>query len=373
MKIAIINLTGGGLSGGYKKYIVNVIPRLFNNKQIKDIIIFLPPQALNFVALNNFSAKTWPFIDYYNGFKWLKSQIKKFSPDVIFIPTARWLNVGKVPVVSMIQNMAPLVFPIQGSIKETTKNVIRYYLSKRAIKKSNRIIAISNYVKNFLVKKWGIEENKIGVVYHGVSLPNIKMIKPEALKHLDDKIFIFTAGSIYPYRGLEDIIFAFNNLTKKLNDIYLVIAGEVPRSMKSYKSKLEDLIKSLNIHSKVIWTNFLSDEEMSWCYKNCSLFVMTSRIEACPNIVLEAMANGCLCISTDNPPMPEFFGDIAIYYHAKNIESLTEAILKILSLDNKKKQEISERIMSRAYSFSWDICAKKTIEQLQKAIDEYKK
>ncbi|ACI21801.1 mannosyltransferase, putative [Thermodesulfovibrio yellowstonii DSM 11347] len=361
------------MSGGYKKYIVNVFPRLFDNKQIKDLLIFFPPQALNFVSLNNFPAQTWPFIDYYNGFMWLKSQIKKFSPDVIFIPTARWFCAGKVPVVSMIQNMAPLVFPFQGSIKETAKNMIRYYQSKRAIQKSTRIIALSNYVKNFLVKKWGIKENKIGVVYHGVSLSNIKIIKPKALKHLDNQIFIFTAGSIYPYRGLEDIIFAFNNLTKNLNNIYLVIAGEVPQSMKSYKSKLDGLIKSLNIHSKVIWTGFLSDEEMSWCYKNCSLFVTTSRIEACPNIVLEAMANGCLCVSTDSPPMPEFFGDIAIYYRAKNIESLTEAILKILFLDDKKKQEISKRIMSIAYSFSWDICAKKTIEQLQKAIDEYKK
>jgi len=94
---------------------------------------------------------------------------------------------------------------------------------------------------------------------------------------------------------------------------------------------------------------------------------MTSRAEACPNIVLEAMAHGCVSASTQTPPMPEFFEDAPLYYPPGNGKALSQALQKLLSMGNDERMKISEKARSRASQFSWDLCAKKTIKELNKA------
>ena len=70
----------------------------------------------------------------------------------------------------------------------------------------------------------------------------------------------------------------------------------------------------------------LSEKEMSWCYKNCKMFVMTSRVESFGIIAGEAMAHGYICISVDNPCLPEIFRVAAVYYLPRKGKLLAEAI-----------------------------------------------
>jgi len=95
---------------------------------------------------------------------------------------------------------------------------------------------------------------------------------------------------------------------------------------------------------------------------------MTSRVEACPNIALEAMAHGCVCVSTDNPPMPEMFGDAAQYYRAGASDQLAQHIRDAQVLPADQRQEIRRDALARAGKFTWDLCCQRTIEQLQQAI-----
>jgi glycosyltransferase involved in cell wall biosynthesis len=142
--------------------------------------------------------------------------------------------------------------------------------------------------------------------------------------------------------------------------------------MAAYKSKLDSLIKAFGIASNVYWAGPLSEREMSWCYQNCTAFVVTSRAEACPNIALEAMAHGCVCASAETPPMPEFFKGAAVYYPPKNGEKLGETLQKVLSWGNEKRIKCSEKARIRASQFSWGVCVEKTVEELKKAITDFK-
>ena len=58
---------------------------------------------------------------------------------------------------------------------------------------------------------------------------------------------------------------------------------------------------------------------------------MTSRVEACPNIALEAMSHGAFCLAADNPPLPEFFQGAALYYRPRSGEALAHAITAALA------------------------------------------
>jgi glycosyltransferase involved in cell wall biosynthesis len=101
---------------------------------------------------------------------------------------------------------------------------------------------------------------------------------------------------------------------------------------------------------------------------NAAAFIMTSRAEACPNIVLEALSFGARCLSTDNPPMPEFFGDSARYYKAGDPESLAGLLDGTLSTAAKAGYRDAAR--ARASAFTWAATLQGTLAQLAIAAND---
>ena len=374
MNLVIINLTNGGLSGGYRKYLQKMVPLLCANTRVSRVDVFVPPQAKDLVSLESSLLLSWPITDPKCGFPKLKSKIQQLSPDIVFIPTARWLDCGQTPIAMMIRNMEPLAIPFGGNpLQEGIKNLFRAYVAKKACQRASRVIAVSQYVKDFLCKHWNIESSKVGTVYHGAEMPpKIEALPdPTCFQWQVHERFIFTAGSIRPARGLEDLIYALGALHTNTLNYKLVIAGAVDPGMEKFKAKLITLVLKLGIASQVIWAGPLDAQEMSWCYHHCDVFVMTSRVEACPNIALEAMAHGCMCISAENPPMPEIFRDAAIYYPPKDDKVLVEAIRSVLSWSSNRRSEAFERAKQRAAQFYWDITAEKTVAELAKAVENF--
>jgi len=148
----------------------------------------------------------------------------------------------------------------------------------------------------------------------------------------------------------------------------LVITGETVPGMRKYRDGLERFLAWRGLTDSACWTGSLTDEEIRWCYARCSLFIMTSRIEACPNIAMEAMSCGAISIAADNPPLPEFFSECAAYYEAGNGRLLAEAVLNLLALDPAERDSLSERARKRSEMFSWDLTADKTMAVLLQAL-----
>jgi len=374
MRVAIINLTGGGISGGYKKYLRNILPRMAKNSEIENILCATPSSIdiqswfrllpkVKFITCQPFKRM------FYRPDNELEESLKRFSPDIIFMPVARYFKYNRVPIVNMIQNMEPFAENIdKNSLTDKFRLYIQRLVARRAIKKSDRIIAVSEYVKEFLLNKWNVPEEKIGLVYHGIESPLIReRVRPNNIPKDWEGNFLFTAGSIRPARGIEDILGAMKSLMlDKRNIKGLVIAGETELRMIPYRRKLEEWIKMNNLSSKVCWAGKLSEKEMSWCYKNCKVFVMTSRVESFGMIAGEAMAHGCVCISSDSPCLPEIFGDAAVFYLHNKVELLAEAIKSVSEWDNHRCGEASKNARERAAEFSWDITVDRLLAEFKK-------
>ena len=322
MKIAIINLTGGGMSGGYRKYLCNVLPRMANNDYIKAILCattdsivvqgwFDPIPNVRFV-----SCKPFRFLFSHRDVE-LMRELDEFSPDIIFVPVERNFRFKSVPVVNMLQNMEPFVANSDGNpIGERFRQWVQYVDGKRAIKKADGIIALSRFVSDFLITHCNVQNEKIGLVYHGVDVKkNEDVRRPNVIPESWHGSFLFTAGSIRPVRGLEDLLIAVKYLSlKEEKSVRLVIAGECGHNMVSYQKKLKDWSEEKNLSDRIYWVGHLNQKEMAWCYQNCCAFIMTSRVESFGMIGGEAMSHGCICMSADNPCLPELFGDVALYY-----------------------------------------------------------
>jgi len=267
--------------------------------------------------------------------------------------------------------MEALALPFGGnSYQETLKNLARKYAAKLACRRASRILAVSQFVQEFLVHTWHISPAKIGIVYHGSNdlLANYTPVRPKAVPLEWEDRFFFTAGSIRPSRGLDDIVQALKKLAAIGRDLPLVVAGTPDPSSHGYERRLKRLIERLGVQDKVVWAEHLTAEEMLWCYSRASLFIMTSRVEACPNIALEALSCGGGCIAAENPPLPEFFRDAALYYQPGNPHSLAEAITFFQTSSLQFQGEMRGRARARATDFSWDRTAEETVKQLRLAI-----
>lgn len=375
VRIAIINLTGGGMSGGYKKYLINVLPRIASNQRV-EAVLCVSPESLQVKSwFKDLSNVTFVSCDSFRLIRFeLDSEIKRhldeFSPSVILVPLERFFRYKEVPVVNLIQNMEPMIGTMNDNpLGENIRLWIQYYLAKKAIKKASRIISLSKFVSDFLVTRWGIKDEKIKLIYHGIDeRKNTVCMLPHTFSNNFSGPFIFTAGSIRPARGLKDLLLAIKQIVSLNEDsIKLVIAGEPEGRMLEYRQKLINWIKSNDLSTNVIWAGKLNENEMAWCYKECSMFVMTSRVESFGMIGGEAMSHGCICIAANNPCLPELFENAAVYYPPKDSRKLAEEIQTVLSWNDNQRNLMSKKAIERAELFSWDMCAEKTVIALEEA------
>jgi glycosyltransferase involved in cell wall biosynthesis len=370
MKVAIVNLTGGGLSHGYINYLSEVVPRMLLHPRLSQIYVYVPPGFLPLFSGIMPPENLQTCDDSRAGSRRLCQSIRGISPDVVFFPSNRWINLGRIPSLSMIRSMLPLVMPFGGNgWRDIVKNVGRARLSRIACKRADRVIAVSKYVQQFLVDSWHISPDRIGMVYHGVKSPPVAgaQKKPSDISQEWSGRFLFTAGSMHPYRGLDDVMKALAVLASQGVRPPLVIAGGADYTQLPYMRSMKNLAEKLGIQSQIIWTGHLEAAEMSWCYSHCRLFLMTSRVEACPNIALEAMSHGAFCLAADNPPLPEFFQEAAIYYRPKWGKALAQAISAALAYSPDAAGVIRERAQKRAGDFTWEETTERTVRELELA------
>ncbi len=343
MRVAVVNLTGGGFSGGYRKYLDTLVPLLGQDRRVSAVDVHGPGST--------------------------RRQVSRPSPDVVFIPTARWSNWGTTPVVCMVRNMEPLTAPFGGNPPaEVVKNLARATVAKRACRRSDRIIAVSSHVRDFLVHRWGVDPSKVGVVEHGVEppLPKPHVPRPRVLPAGFTGPFVFTAGSLRPARGLEDALRALPSLHQRGLSATLVVAGSSVGST-AYESRMRALARQWGVEQAVVWAGQLSAGEMSWCYHHCACFVMTSRAEACPNVLLEAMAHGCVCVSVRERPMTDILGEAGLYYPRGEPAGLADQLAVALCADPSARERHRESTLARVAGRDWRRTATETVDQLELA------
>ena len=375
MRVAILNLTGSGISGGYKKYLQSVLPLFAEDPRIAAVLC-ASPRAFNIeewvpahAKLRFVECRPFRFLRHRPDAE-LEKELAAFAPDVIFVPVSRHIRFRKVPTVTMIQNMAPLVSGAWSGLKEFAALSAQWLETKIAVRKAVKVIAMSDFVRQFLLKEWGVPEEKIRLIYFGNSTPAEDPRRPSAIPAEGWDDFMFTAGSVEQYRGLEDIILCVAHArTVCGRPLKIVIGGSARKAMVPYHMRLKALADKMGVSGDLCWAGQLSAEELTWCYNNCSVFLMTSRVESFAVVALEALAHGCPCVSSDNPPLPEAFGGSAVHYPPGDHVELARKIFTVLDRTPAERRAAREKAGTRSADFSWSATAAQTIETLLDAVN----
>jgi glycosyltransferase involved in cell wall biosynthesis len=353
----MLNLTQGGLSGGYRKYLRRVAPLLRRHPAVSDLMVGIPPGEKTLLDADQ-AAIAWPPVDPWLGFPRLAARVRAWRPDVIFVPTARWIDAG-APAVIMVRNMEPFADQPAGSPARWLRRRAMARAARRAAERAARVVVVSRFVADHVEAAWRIPADRIGVVYHGVDRVTPSTDPPGELAGVR---FLFAAGSLLPYRGLEDAIGALAQLDRPDEaDVILAIAGS---GSAGYRARIVSLARALGVQHRVRWLGQLEAPALAWAYESCAAFLMTSRVEACPNTALEAMAQGAVCISTECRPMPEFFETGASYYAAGDVDGLTARVRSALALSTSERRAVRSAAAQRAGRFPWEETVARTVEQL---------
>lgn len=370
MRVAVVNLTSGGLSGGYRKYLDALVPALARDHRVEELRVFLPAPVLSLLSIDPALCHPWPVNGAKSVLRWLQRELSAARPDVVFVPTSRAFDSAGVPLVIMVRNMEPLTVPFGGNpMRQGLRNLARAGNTWWACRRADRIIAVSKHVRRFLTHRWGLHPDRVGLVYHGVDGVDGTTPSecPPALADLRRAPFLFAAGSIRPARGLHDIVGALGRVHDARPDLRLVIAGQVDTDMAFHQRALHQAALEAGVDDRLVWAGELNRQQMAWCFNTCEMFVTATRAEACPNVALEALAHGCMVVSTSQDPMPEFFADAARYYAPQDSAALAQQIRSVLTAPDEVRRGQAAVARQRAASFTWSRTAELTLDELWRA------
>lgn len=233
------------------------------------------------------------------------------------------------------------------------KNVGNY------LKRADIVIAVSEYVKNSIVKYYHITEEKIKVVYPGIrkEFKKREVVNEKILKFFNITFpYILTVATSVERKNLKRLIEAFKILKSKYKHLKLVIVGNG-----NIKEKLTNEIDTHKLSNSIIFTGYLEPERLVYLYNKAELFVFPSLYEGFGLPVLEAMACGCPVISSNVSALPEVAGNAAVFVDPYSVEDIAFKMEKVLT-DEELKNKLKENGFKRVIDFSWDKAAKEMVE-----------
>lgn len=297
--------------------------------------------------------------------------------DVLFIPahTLPIIHRPGLKTVVTVHDLGAEYLPATHQLKQ------RFYLNlmtHHQLKSATHLIAVSQATKNDLVKKVGLNPNKISVVYEGFEKELFKPVLDDKLHHTlsqynlrYQKYFLFV-GTIQPRKNLVRLIKAYALF---LDQRGVTANGAVCRQdpeppvlvLAGGKGWLSDEIYTLpaklGIQNQVKFLGYVPDEKLPALYSGALAFVFPSLFEGFGLPILEAMACGCPVITSNVSSMPEVAGKAAILVDPYRERDITDALIKI---DGSKKirEELINNGLQQIKNFSWKRAAQQTLAVL---------
>ncbi|MBB5441222.1 glycosyltransferase involved in cell wall biosynthesis [Pedobacter sp. AK017] len=230
------------------------------------------------------------------------------------------------------------------------------------IKNAQKIITVSNVVKNDILNKYSkIDESKIEVIYPGIGkhfqkIPDTHVNELVKKKYnLPPKYFLFV-GNLEPKKNIERIIEAYHELKKNVNiDHKLLIVGR--RAWKF--SSIFKLVVQKKLQSEVLFLGYVNENDLPSIYSSAEIFIFPSIYEGFGIPVLEAMACGCPTIISNRGALPEISGGICLQVDPFSITEIVNAVSTLLMHAQFRELSIIKGI-NWSKKFTWDLSAEKT-------------
>ncbi len=393
---------------GTENYSHQLLKNLARIDQINQYIVYLRssisedmsqwPKNFQFQVIN------WPRLWTQGG---LAVQTLKDKLDVLFVPahTLPLLRKPGLKTVITVHDLGSEYLPSTHQLKQ------RFYLGlmqKYQLKTATQLIAVSKATKKDLIKRVGIEPEKVSVVYEGYDEKLFKPVKDDLLintlihYNLQPKTYYLFVGTIQPRKNLERLIRVFELYCRSFEN-----SGRQPHSLARQRERPADqqvdprirstsstlglaafggslpslviagsqgwlsdriyaLPKELGVEEKVKFLGYVPNEDLPALYSGALALTFPSLFEGFGLPILEAQACGCPVLTSNVSSLPEVAGKAAVYVDPYSVNDIVKGMEEINNQDTRNK--LIKAGLENIKRFSWEKCAKGALQVLEKAI-----
>ena len=345
--------------GTYIRNVVRTLARLDHESDY--FLIGLPakvdecgPLPPNFHAI--------PLADLENTIKGgleFRAIVRRLQCDVVHVPHLFWIPRGlPCPYVLTVHDLLDHMYGARD--RSNVRRNLQLQLTRRAMRKAARILAVSQFTRNEVKKTFAIPDERIEVVYNAIDERFLHGHASQADRDLIAERyqvnypFLLYAGAIRPHKNVVRTIEAFSALKTELEkeqqlpDLKLIIIGD---DLSGHPGLRRTVVRS-GVQNDVRFLGFVPIEVLRIFYDVAKVFVFPSLYEGFGLPPLEAMAHGTPVVTSNTSSLPEVAGNAALLVNPENVFEIQRALKKAL-LDPALRTRMKQRGYDQAKRFSW--------------------
>ena len=260
----------------------------------------------------------------------------------------------------------PLVVHIHATEFDRTGGNVNqqvYEIEKQGFQEADKIIAVSNFTKNKIIEHYGINPQKIIVVYNGVTQIDTSSIKNSlnGLKRTGQKAVLFL-GRITIQKGADYFLKAAKKVLEKNQNVFFIVSGTG-----DMERQIIEETAAMGISDKVLFTGFIKNEDKVEIYKMADLYVLPSISEPFGLTPLEALNCGTPVLISRQSGVSEVLSH-CLKVDFWDIDQMANKILAVLEHSELKK-ELQNNGGQEVEKFNWYDVAQKCIQVYKEALN----
>lgn len=274
---------------------------------------------------------------------------------------------GRTKLIGIVYDLIPLILRKQYLKEEDQLKIYISYV--KSLKKYDLLFSISNTTKRDIIRYSNISKRKIVNIYGDSERLEKKVVSPfeettiKTKFNITKQFLLFVAGA-GANKNVVSVIKAFKR-AQSYNigmDFQLVIVCELSRGvLNAWRS----LVQYEDLAGRVVITGSVSDEELKTLYNIASWAVFPSLYEGLGLPVIEAWRHHLPVMTSNNSSLNEIAKGAAVLVNPFEIESITEGLIRIMSMGHLERNFYIQKGIRRVANFSWHKSAAKVIKVLQ--------
>jgi glycosyltransferase involved in cell wall biosynthesis len=277
---------------------------------------------------------------------------------VLFCPMIEYPFVPLVPLVVHVHDLHPVKFASQFK-----RAAVHFRFSLHRLEKVVQRVTVSSMaVKKELLGATGLKGDIIDVVPLAYNRDLFYPRAPEKraafmARYSLTRPYLLTVGNLFSYKNLDTLVEAFLEIKDAVPHMLVVVGRK------------EFAPHQLTSGERVLYTDYVPDEDLPDFYSYADLLVHPSLSEGFGLTPLEAMACGTPVLSSSACALPEVVGDAGVLFDPRNADELAGLIVRVLQ-DGRLRKELTEKGLARVKNFSWEKTASGIISACRKALGE---
>lgn len=267
-----------------------------------------------------------------------------------------------------VNTMHSIFKPYKGSFPVSLKTRLYTFLFANAmIRRSHRLIAVSNFVSDCLTEVYEVEPERIDTIYHGVGNEFGPCDKQEVSEYLAAKSlpqqYVLCVGNVFAVKNHLTAVRAFAESGVSA-ETHLVIAG---KTNDSYAENVVNEIEKLGLQGRVHLLGFVAGHDLSMLLNGAYCLLFPSLTEGFGVTLLEAFQCGLPVIASKRGSLWELGQGVALFVDDPMDASGFASKIDELFGNPILRDELSIAVQAEAGKYSWQASAKSHLECYEKA------